>query len=318
MHRGLAGTVAILGLLLGASSKCPPAPDSFEVLDRAPQPLPLQRCNELQEHDRHTPFEAVKARLKRCSSTISINAGGEGGGTRRGGGGQSSSAGPRSLPTTTPSSSAGDDCRWQVVNLGLEKTGTSEVANLLRLLNVSGLSFASPRGAAHGLQVLERCACAPGVKFVLTARNLLDMVVSRMSYHRWSCDEEALAGKRWVGSGSGNISGNLLSDNASSSTGAASEQPPPRLQHARCGGQDPSCCWRRDPRDLLQSWVLCRDAYHLRVVQLLAAARAEGRLLVVSLLHEVRSVGCWDTRQPSVCASCCCLLSCCVASATVP
>jgi len=33
--------------------------------------------------------------------------------------------------------------------------------------------------------------------------------------------------------------------------------------------------------------VLCRDAYHLRIVQLLTAAQAADRLLVVSLLHEV-------------------------------
>lgn len=271
---GYIATILAFRLLDTTSIKCPPAPDNFDTLDQTPPPSPLQRCNELQQHDRQSPFEAVQARLKHCSSTTN------------------SITGTRAAP------SVHGDCRWQVVNLGLEKTGTSEVANLLRSLNISGLSFASPRGVANGLKVLERCACTPDVKFVLTARNLLDMVVSRMSYHHWSCTETPVGNYTASLSSDSSGSGISNSNSGSSSSGTVSfpsygtpplEPPSPYsvTRHARCGGQDPSCCWRRDPWDLLQSWVLCRDAYHLRIVQLLAAAQAADRLLVVSLLHEV-------------------------------
>jgi len=270
---GYITTILAFQLLDTTSIKCPPAPDNFDTLDQTPSPPPLQQCNELQQHDRQSPFEAVQARLKRCTSTTD------------------SSAGTRAAP------SVDGDCRWQVVNLGLEKTGTSEVANLLRLLNISGLSFASPRGAANGLKVLERCACTPGVKFVLTARNLLDMVVSRMSYHHWSCQETPVDNStaRISSDSSGSSTGRGTSSSISGTVSTSSYGSPSLVlssptnvtRHARCGGQDPSCCWRRDPWDLLQSWVLCRDTYHLRIVQLLAAAQAADRLLVVSLLHEV-------------------------------
>jgi len=271
-------TILAFQLLDTTSIKCPPAPDSFDEIDQTPSPPPLHQCNELQQHDIQNSFEAVQARLKRCSSKSNS-----------------------SVDTRVAPSDHGD-CRWQVVNLGLEKTGTSEVANLLRLLNISTMSFASPRGAANGLKVLERCACTPGVKFVLTARNLLDMVVSRMSYHHWSCQEipannnkmggrdNSSAGMKFNCSDSG-IHSSSTRCTASSTDYESSPVTLPSssnvTRHARCGGQDPSCCWRRDPWDLLQSWVLCRDAYHLRIVQLLTAAQAADRLLVVSLLHEV-------------------------------
>ena len=198
-------------------------------------PRLLNECDELLDHDRRNPLSAVKDRLRGCSAK-----------NLRGG-------------SEAFDLSNEDYCPWDVVNLGLEKTGTSEVANLLRLLNVSDMKFASPRGAGTGLKVLERCGCDPRVRFVLTARQLLDMVVSRMAYHHWTCEEDA---------------------SNSSAPGTSI------TRHTRCGGLDSACCWRQDPTDMIQSWVLCRDEYHVRVAELLAAAQATDRLLVVNLLKE--------------------------------
>jgi hypothetical protein len=155
-------------------------------------------------------------------------------------------------------------CRWNVVNLGLEKTGTSEIANLLRLLQLKNFTFASPRGAASGLKVLESCACDTRVKYVLTTRNLLDMIVSRMAYHHWTCDDQVV--------------GEALEGVQSSSTSSIS---------ARCGGMDPSCCWRKDPIDMIQSWAYCRDAYHLNIVDILMRTGALDRLLILNIALEV-------------------------------
>ena len=239
--------VALMLLLSPSETKCPPKPSDFAEFDAQASNHRgnLTTCNEIAEHVRAGGYQAFVDRVK-----------GNGG---------------RGCAYTNP-----EPCQWKVVNLGLEKTGTSEVANLLRLLHVPNMTFASPRGAANGLKIFERCACDPDVRFILTARSLLDMVVSRMSYHHWTC----------------------TAPNATSRAG-----------EVRCGGLDPACCWRRDPRDMVQSWALCRDAYHLRLAELilaLAAAHApapgsgassssasssapppeDNRLLVVSLARE--------------------------------
>eukprot|EP00613_Pedinella_sp_CCMP2098_P080750 CAMPEP_0171934048 /NCGR_PEP_ID=MMETSP0993-20121228/31668_1 /TAXON_ID=483369 /ORGANISM="non described non described, Strain CCMP2098" /LENGTH=322 /DNA_ID=CAMNT_0012574673 /DNA_START=550 /DNA_END=1514 /DNA_ORIENTATION=- len=149
------------------------------------------------------------------------------------------------------------------------------------------MSFASPRGAAAGLKVLEACACDPRVRFVLTVRNLLDMVVSRMAYHKWSCKS---GNNQTTTTAVSNADTKPASPPASVATdgmanGASSLG---NTTTTRCGGMDhPSCCWRKNAVDVVQSWVLCREQYHLRVAQLLeAAGAASNRLLVVDLLRE--------------------------------
>ena len=139
--------------------------------------------------------------------------------------------------------------------------------------------------------MLERCACDPKARFVLTARGLLDMVVSRMAYHHWTCDDDAVDEATLIGASGGDIEiARASSSGGTGSSGAASPPPlPPAASAAavRCGGQDAQCCWRRNAADMVQSWALCRDAYHLRVAELLALAGARDRLLLVSLSLEV-------------------------------
>jgi len=103
----------ILAALQLAASRCPPKPTDFTEIDATPARSPLSACDELADYDAGHSLASVRARMAGC--------------------------------TAKP-----EPCQWRVVNLGLEKTGTSEVANLLRLLHVANFSFASPRGAANG------------------------------------------------------------------------------------------------------------------------------------------------------------------------
>lgn len=126
---------ALIGCLqlMSIMCKCPPSPldlDQYDASNTEPQRGDANSCEEIDARDRVASFETVKNRLKVC-------------------------AGEAKLGSSDRTAGVGDarsksHCQFQVVNLGLEKTGTSEVANLLRLLHVQNMSFASPRGAASG------------------------------------------------------------------------------------------------------------------------------------------------------------------------
>jgi len=128
----------ILCILVGAVSlvstqcKCPRAPKDFKEFDFSQVEPPVRdatTCKEIQARDNVTSVVALIKRFRTCAQMNK-------GESRKGRGATKTVMFP---------------CRWQVVNLGLEKTGTSEIANLLRLLNAQhNMSFASPRGAAAG------------------------------------------------------------------------------------------------------------------------------------------------------------------------
>lgn len=104
--------------------------------------------------------------------------------------------------------------------------------------------------------MLENCACDSSVRFVLTVRNLLDMVVSRMAYHHWTCtDTTSAAAAANTTTTTGEISAASapsLAIKPSSSARASLLQTRGSVLSTRCGGQDPSCCWRKDARDVVQ------------------------------------------------------------------
>ena len=198
---------------------------------------------------------------------------------------------------------------------GPEKTGTTEVASLLRLMRRNegsrlgrNVTWAS-RGVTAGLQLIDRCACDPTVAFVMSVRGLLSMLVSRMAYRlvlrttadvivheqgrganprsppgappRLSHGEHVLL----AGGGAplwGARTGGMLAPPTAAAAAAAA---------ARDGGGgggggggttalspagSRSCCWRLAPRDVIEAWAACRDAYHLRVARPLRAAAPTG------------------------------------------
>ena len=140
-------------------------------------------------------------------------------------------------------------CEHGVVNLGLEKTGTTEVASLLR--TIGNITSSSPRGVRMGIKLLRNCLCDPEVFFVLSGRSLLPWLVSKLGYHGWTCEPDPRSG----------------------------------IRGPRCGGEDLSCCWKWEPDDTLQGWVQCREEYHQIIARHIRIHPT--RFLIVDLAREV-------------------------------